>query len=125
MENTLENKSKFFAQYYYQNILNGKTLKVSIKRQVSKFDYISLKPLSSITDEDKYKVYTYLNLRMNMTTLRYEYESTQDSVIREYTSNTINVNCIDYLRSKGYALPFMGLSVDTLIEYGWVKLKKG
>jgi hypothetical protein len=29
----------------------------------------------------------------------------------------------DYLRSKGYALPWMGLSVDELVEYGWVKLK--
>ena len=29
---------------------------------------------------------------------------------------------IDFLRSKGYVLPFMGLSVETLIEYGWVKL---
>lgn len=29
----------------------------------------------------------------------------------------------DYLRSKGYAVPFMGLSVETLIEYGWVRLR--
>jgi hypothetical protein len=29
----------------------------------------------------------------------------------------------DYLRSKGYALPFMGLSVEQQISYGWVKLK--
>lgn len=28
----------------------------------------------------------------------------------------------DYLRSKGYALSFMGLSVDQLVEYGWVSL---
>lgn len=30
----------------------------------------------------------------------------------------------DFLRSKGYAVPFMGISVDTLIEWGWVKLKE-
>lgn len=29
----------------------------------------------------------------------------------------------DFLRSRGYALPWMWLSVDDLIEYGWVKLK--
>ena len=27
------------------------------------------------------------------------------------------------LQSKGYALPFMGLSIEQLIEYGWLKLK--
>jgi len=31
---------------------------------------------------------------------------------------------IDFLRSKGYALPFMGLSVEQQIEYGWSKLKQ-
>ena len=30
---------------------------------------------------------------------------------------------IDYLRSKGYALPYMDLSVEDLISYGWIKLK--
>lgn len=33
------------------------------------------------------------------------------------------VSCIDYLRSKGYALPWMDISIETLIEWGWVKLK--
>ena len=30
----------------------------------------------------------------------------------------------DYLRSKGYALPWMGLSVEEMIEYRWIKLKE-
>lgn len=30
----------------------------------------------------------------------------------------------DYLRSKGYVLPYMDLSVEDLIEYNWVKLKE-
>jgi hypothetical protein len=30
----------------------------------------------------------------------------------------------DYLRSKGYALPWMDLSVEDLVEYGWIKLKE-
>jgi hypothetical protein len=28
----------------------------------------------------------------------------------------------DYLRSKGYALHWMDLSVEDLVEYGWIKL---
>jgi len=30
---------------------------------------------------------------------------------------------VDHLRSKGYALPWMGLSVDQMVEAGWIKLK--
>jgi hypothetical protein len=30
----------------------------------------------------------------------------------------------DYLRSKGYALHWMDLSVKDLVEYGWIKLKE-
>lgn len=30
----------------------------------------------------------------------------------------------DYLRSKGYALPYMNYSVDDLVENGLIKLKK-
>lgn len=30
---------------------------------------------------------------------------------------------VDFLRSKGYVLPWMGLSVEQLVEFGWIKLK--
>lgn len=30
-----------------------------------------------------------------------------------------------YLQSKGYALPFMGYTVEELIEAGWIKLIQG
>lgn len=32
------------------------------------------------------------------------------------------VAIVDFLRSKGYAIPYMGLSVDKLVDYGWVAL---
>lgn len=32
---------------------------------------------------------------------------------------------IDYLRSQAYAVPYMGISIETLIEWGWVKIKGG
>jgi len=37
---------------------------------------------------------------------------------------TTFLHAFDYLRSHGYALPFMGLSVEELINRGWVKLKE-
>lgn len=30
----------------------------------------------------------------------------------------------DFLRSKGYAIPFMDLTIQDLIDYGWIKLVK-
>lgn len=39
-----------------------------------------------------------------------------------YTDNYIHIT--DYLRSKGYALPYNGLSVEQLIKFGWIKLKE-
>ena len=34
----------------------------------------------------------------------------------------INLHAVDYLRSKGYAIPFMEYSVDELVNLGWVRL---
>ena len=31
---------------------------------------------------------------------------------------------VDYLRNKGYALPWMNLSVQDMVDYGWIKLKE-
>jgi len=35
----------------------------------------------------------------------------------------LSVKLTDYLRSRGYAVPFMGLSVGELIENGWLVLE--
>lgn len=35
------------------------------------------------------------------------------------------INIVDYLRGKGFALPFHGHSVKTLVEAGWIKLIEG
>jgi len=40
------------------------------------------------------------------------------------TNRDIPFEAVDFLRSKGYALPFMGLSVDELVNYGWIKFKQ-
>lgn len=36
--------------------------------------------------------------------------------------NCLPLEVWDFIRSKGYALPWLGLSVDKQIEYGWIKL---
>jgi hypothetical protein len=36
-------------------------------------------------------------------------------------NNTSSIHLIDYLRSKGYAVPFMSYSVQDLVDMGWVQ----
>lgn len=113
MENTIENKARFFALYYDQKVLcirksNEPKLYVGFDDFIPKekllTDYLELKPLSLITDEERH-------ILMDIKANEEEYE--------EYLA----LHSADYLRSKGYALPYMGLSVETMIEYGWIKLK--
>lgn len=111
MENTLENRSKFFAQYFRQNILSIE-FNNSIYNEVLKcipYNWngqenkccLELKPLSSITDEDAIKL-GYGNA--------------------SHLLSNVNHN-IDEIRGIGYALPFHGLSVERMIDFGWIKLK--
>lgn len=118
MENTLENKAKFFAQYYNQHVLyftQSFLRKVDhlVLSHVEDSDYLELKPLSSITDEEHKEI------------LENPIYNTEKSVQKNKIGNyyTSDIAITDYLRSKGYALPFMGISVKKLVEFGWIKIK--
>lgn len=114
MENTIENKAKFFAQYWGQAILRmpeETVLFISNQNNLSYEEvleqgWLILKPLSSISDEDA---------------IALSHESHKDAAIY-YAKWKPNAYDSDYLRSKGYALPWMGLSVEKQIEYGWVNM---
>lgn len=165
MENTLENKAKFFAQYWGQNVLtrpksdNKKWIlgeEVSIHSALSKsgYDYqyfLELKPLSSITDDDAYQVARIVSpmlfegngengghfidkseplwhsikhkkkvMMVDIDFDGYVFEYRDDE--EGYTRPSYSLAGADYLRSKGYAMPYMRLSVEKLQEYGWIKL---
>jgi DNA polymerase III gamma/tau subunit len=178
MENTLSNKAKFFSQYWGQKVFYSK-LYGSIVRCESYYlhkdniqieDYLELKPLSSITDEEVEEVLRLAHNFKSVNSFRTTIKRDKDIIHCWYANDqigaeyhvclnfkyaTINSNLhfkerdgdessnhkvnigeihfsasrvvgyiqiVDYLRSKGYALPWMGLSVETLQEYGWIKL---
>lgn len=149
MENTLGNKAKFFALYLDQEVycIEGWNRGVMIcdahKLIKEEFNYLKksfleLKPISSISDDDAIEVARLCGLA-NACII----ESTEDrlGIYDDAYMLRINYNgyiyllkngslyhqmalkCYDFLRSKGYSLPWMGLSVEKLIEYGWIKLK--
>lgn len=87
------------------------------------------KPLSQITDEDAIEV----SLIHGGDKKSY----TNDELIKggkiilksSFTPNGFSdspmsfiIETIDYLRSKGYALPYMGLTVEQMVKAGWMQL---
>ena len=125
MENAIENKAKFFAQYWGQKVFQFRGGRLSTQKvgttYMDKYGvthrHLVLKPLSSITDKDAIEV---CNL------FQYDNVPTTDfclSFCKRYMSRVIqSTKAYQYLQSKGYALPFHDLSVEQLIECGWVKL---
>ena len=80
---------------YYVN--NGDKGRIYVKDTTP----LLLKPISKITDEER------------------EYCI---SIGKGHSCQNFQQNQVDYLRSKGYALPFMEHSVEDLVSFGWVRL---
>lgn len=133
MENTKENKEKFFTQYWGQELafISDEEFIVDhnfIYRQqfTPDISYLQLTPLSKITDKDAIKVARIIgfggesdhaiNCGKHVCKHLFDFESNQIFVKK-------GLRLFDYLRSKGYALPYNGLSVEELINRGWIKLK--
>lgn len=171
MKNTLENKAKFFAQYWGQEVYgwhDGNTTNFQ-SLNITEDEFLILKPLSSISDEDAIKVaelahqlkggFKFVRKRDNHdiflekqthSSIFYgvriglfyhgdisawvRFEKTKDDKASQHDVNIGKINVsdqrpipyiaiVDYLRSKGYALPWNGITVEEQIELGWIKLK--
>lgn len=155
MENTLENKARFFAQYFGQEVYMIKSydgsrfgylrMKLESVLLLEEHEYLELKPLSSISDEDAIDVFNILldkdvNIKIdsrNKTSLWLLVDGDQDYyIVFELTGfecycgdiqikNDYNkiFKALDFLRSKGYALDWEGITIEEQIKRGWTKLK--
>ena len=146
IENTLENKAKFFAQYFKQRVLitslspDVNSVTELCLNNPLEDEYLELKSLSQISDEDAIELMRLkidskggdsnnLSIEIEDKTLdgytfivkRKNWGSERTGFV--FNGHTNPLSFYDYLRSKGYALPYMGLSVKDLVEYGWVKIK--
>ena len=108
-----ENRRKFEALYFGQdvfwscrepmektNILDARKL----ARPFSKYDAIELKPLSLISDEDRKVGIEFIEKVLPV--------SEKFAIL--FTT--------DFFRSRGYAVPWMALSVEEMVQAGWIKL---
>ena len=113
-------KCRFFAQYYGTETFCGGDNHIitnvewyTISDESYPNPHLKLKPLSKITDEDA--ILMYRGLERN-------YESS-NQFLEDYKSiGFLEQSEVDFLRSKGYAVPYMEYSVDELVKMGWVQL---
>ena len=111
-------KCRFFAQYWgTKTMYVGGVGLVEVGKggwSLKHPDFfLQLKPLSKITDEDAISMYRGLERN---------YESA-NQFLEDYKSiGFLEQSEVDFLRSKGYAVPYMEYSVDELVKMGWVQL---
>lgn len=141
MKNILENKAKFFAQYFGQNVLCYFFRDGIYEKEKVEVDYpilecldkykdtkLELKPLSQISDEDAIKI-SELRGFVNIKSIKTDYNGFWVRFLgNEHTKwvffNELYQPEIDYIRSKGYALPWNGITIEEMIEFEWIKLKE-
>lgn len=113
-------KNLFFALYWDQEykfnsggtfIINSRAFPVSTKGD----EFLELKSLDKITDDEA--------KQMTRGTGK-NYTSAQEFLEDNKVFGFLSQNEVDYLRFRGYAVPFMNYSVSDLIEMGWIKIKK-
>ncbi|MCT3674461.1 hypothetical protein HZQ94_14835 [Elizabethkingia anophelis] len=149
MENNLENKAKFFAQYWGQKVFVGHILEEVNSSYIDPMydtSILELKSLKDITDEDAWEIGIRINCWSSSERKQgwFKDDEMRELHIRQgkifssaigkdlgpgmshpFAENSTDIlDSYDQLRAMGYALPYRGLSVEKLIEYGWVKLKK-
>lgn len=124
-EINLENKAKFFAQYWGQYVMRDYTTTriFPVDESNIKFEiedaWLELKSLSDISDEDAIEVAKMLGCN-DGNSKGFMIGYGRDYVKRE---RNMKSNIVDFLRSRDYLVPWMGLSCEELIETSWAKLK--
>ena len=120
-------KCRFFVQYWGQNIGNyaGRNDCQINMNTINHLNFITLKQLSEISNEDAIKIAEIFGIEEDYLFVgkflcNGIFDNSADC--EENTLFNSNVKAVDYLRSKGYAVPFMQYSVEDLISFGWVRL---
>lgn len=131
MENTIENKLRFFAQYFGTDTGRKDThpnLKYVINSHViESIWYIELKPLSSISDEDAIELSYRLGQVVGLDNIIQENTT---GLVKKVIENYTAIDCLwmlparftDKARELGYAIDWNEVSVKQQIEYNWIKL---
>jgi|GEM_PF-7101941 len=122
-----QDKQAFFAQYLYQKVVVGSSKKPIDCYPVFANDptYLLLKNLKDISDEDAENIANIIGIKISKSISRFDityyYLSDFTDNHTMETSGKETLQVLDYLRSKGYLLPFREYTIDQIIEMGWAK----
>jgi len=79
--------------------------------------FLQLKPLSKISDEDAEHI-----MQLEAFIDGFLSDDFLNFLIDLKKGHCNKFEVVDFLRSKGYAVPFLEYSVEDLIFFGWVRL---
>lgn len=131
--NTLQNKAKFFGINLFGQAIDSRGNRETItpyflQNRFLKDWSVLLTPLSKIMDEDLDSLNFQfpagkkeIELTILPNNYKFHWKAMKDG---RGIEGYLRLQDFDFLRSKGYALPWMDLSVEDLVNYGWVKLKQ-
>jgi hypothetical protein len=133
LENTQQNKERFFAQYYGQKVwrceLHNELMNVdyevlchvdeSIMGAPIVKEWLELTALENISDEDAQKLphKEYDNNKVF-------YKSAKDFLNNISIFGFLTSDEADKLREMGYLIEFNSTPTQTLLDYNWVKLRE-
>jgi hypothetical protein len=146
MENNYANKKGWLTQYYnqkgYYSVEYGEKIPLyNISNSVKDSDnqnYLVLKSVKNITEEDTINISKILGLIINTIDLCKLLDDTLESIINKpkgksfielleqngfSPSSNKTFEIYQYLISKGYLLPYFDLSTQQIINYGWVQVQ--
>lgn len=110
------------------SIFRGKPLKNCIIERVEDKTFITVEynregKIDNYCDYDYITMYLWIRTDECTISNRWGYVRGNGTGITYNQTDNI-LKCYDYLRSKGYALPYLSLTVSDLVEFGWIKLSK-
>lgn len=133
MKNTIPNKTIFFAQHWGQKIVAVTENENDVRQKVGttvmdKYHlhccHLELNSCLNITNRNAievaklcYQSEKYINVE-NGKIIAQNLHNAKDGETMGFTAAAC-----EYLRGEGFAVPFNGLSVQTLINRGWITLK--
>ena len=135
MENNSENKLKFFVQYFGQKVLivsgfklarpvNGHYLYYSTHNKEN--FYLELRSIESITDDECIEYFNFKHSNSKFLINEVERKTKILDIKNEVRWLRIREKFtsieIDFFRSKGFLLPFMNLTTDQILKFGWAKI---
>lgn len=132
MNQQQQDKAAFFAQYYPQNVMRHDSYdddqpSMDARPVGNTSHYLKLKPLTAITDEDAVivceiggAIFSQISQKANAgKRLIWDYFDH----IRCNVRGSEWIHIADFLRSRGYLIPFRNYSTDQILEMGWAKLR--